>query len=275
MRRYSAFAIAREALRGHRGWQRAWASPPEPKRRYKAIVVGGGGHGLATGLLSRPQPRHHGRGDHREGMDRRRQHRAQHHHHPLELPPGRLRRALREGPLALRDAEPGTQLQRHVQPPRRHDAGPDPARGPRLQAHRHGQRAAGRGDRVRRARAGEGAVPHHPHRGAALPRAGRAMAAQGRHRAPRRGGLGLRAGLLGDGHGHRGELRGHRRADLERPRDGRRDDQGPRGVRQARRLRRGSFGRDRGDGGLPVADRVAWRSRRWSRSRSSPAWTWW
>ena len=48
MRRYSAFAIAREALRGHRGWERAWASPPEPKRRYQAIVVGGGGHGLAT-----------------------------------------------------------------------------------------------------------------------------------------------------------------------------------------------------------------------------------
>jgi sarcosine oxidase subunit beta len=48
MRRYSAFAIAREALRGHRGWERAWASPPAPRRRYQAIVVGGGGHGLAT-----------------------------------------------------------------------------------------------------------------------------------------------------------------------------------------------------------------------------------
>ena len=47
MRRYSAFAIAREALRYHQGWERAWASPA-PKKRYDAIIVGAGGHGLAT-----------------------------------------------------------------------------------------------------------------------------------------------------------------------------------------------------------------------------------
>lgn len=47
MRRYSAFAIAREALRHHQGWPRAWRSPA-PKRRYKVIVIGAGGHGLAT-----------------------------------------------------------------------------------------------------------------------------------------------------------------------------------------------------------------------------------
>lgn len=46
-RRYSVFAIAREALRQHKGWTRAWASL-EPKSRYKVIVVGAGGHGLAT-----------------------------------------------------------------------------------------------------------------------------------------------------------------------------------------------------------------------------------
>ena len=47
MKRYSAFAIAREALRHHTGWQRAWRSP-EPKRRYDVVIVGAGGHGLAT-----------------------------------------------------------------------------------------------------------------------------------------------------------------------------------------------------------------------------------
>ncbi|MCC5974861.1 MAG: FAD-dependent oxidoreductase, partial [Rubellimicrobium sp.] len=47
MRRYSAFAIAREALRHHLGWERAWTSP-EPRDRYEAIIVGAGGHGLAT-----------------------------------------------------------------------------------------------------------------------------------------------------------------------------------------------------------------------------------
>ena len=47
MRRYSAFAIAREGARYHTGWERAWKSPT-PKKRYDAIIVGAGGHGLAT-----------------------------------------------------------------------------------------------------------------------------------------------------------------------------------------------------------------------------------
>ncbi|MGB0959506.1 MAG: sarcosine oxidase subunit beta family protein [Halocynthiibacter sp.] len=47
MRRYSAFAIAREAMRHHTGWDRAWRSP-EPKKHYDVIIVGAGGHGLAT-----------------------------------------------------------------------------------------------------------------------------------------------------------------------------------------------------------------------------------
>ncbi len=47
MRRYSAFAIAREAVRYHSGWERAWASP-QPKKKYDVIIVGAGGHGLAT-----------------------------------------------------------------------------------------------------------------------------------------------------------------------------------------------------------------------------------
>ncbi|TMM54238.1 sarcosine oxidase subunit beta family protein [Sulfitobacter sabulilitoris] len=47
MKRYSAFAIAREALRYHTGWDRAWRAP-EPKPHYDVIIIGGGGHGLAT-----------------------------------------------------------------------------------------------------------------------------------------------------------------------------------------------------------------------------------
>ena len=47
MKRYSAFAIAREALRNHLGWDRAWASPA-PRARYDVVIVGAGGHGLAT-----------------------------------------------------------------------------------------------------------------------------------------------------------------------------------------------------------------------------------
>ena len=47
MQRYSAFAIARRAMEYHQGWERAWNSP-SPRRRYKVVVVGAGGHGLAT-----------------------------------------------------------------------------------------------------------------------------------------------------------------------------------------------------------------------------------
>jgi sarcosine oxidase subunit beta len=47
MRRYSVLAIAREALRHHSGWGRAWGAP-EPRASYQVVVVGAGGHGLAT-----------------------------------------------------------------------------------------------------------------------------------------------------------------------------------------------------------------------------------
>ena len=47
MRKYSVFAIAREAMRGHKGWEEQWSSP-EPKSEYDVIIVGAGGHGLAT-----------------------------------------------------------------------------------------------------------------------------------------------------------------------------------------------------------------------------------
>ena len=47
MQRYSAFAVARRALSYHQGWERAWRSPA-PRDRYEVVIVGAGGHGLAT-----------------------------------------------------------------------------------------------------------------------------------------------------------------------------------------------------------------------------------
>ena len=44
---FSIFALARNALSGQAGWTRQWRSP-EPKPAYDAVIVGGGGHGLAT-----------------------------------------------------------------------------------------------------------------------------------------------------------------------------------------------------------------------------------
>jgi choline dehydrogenase-like flavoprotein len=40
-------SLLREGLNGQRGWQPAWRDAA-PKKSYDAIVIGGGGHGLAT-----------------------------------------------------------------------------------------------------------------------------------------------------------------------------------------------------------------------------------
>ena len=45
--KYSAWALLRGALSGHRHWTPAWTDPT-PRAAYDAIIVGGGGHGLAT-----------------------------------------------------------------------------------------------------------------------------------------------------------------------------------------------------------------------------------
>jgi sarcosine oxidase subunit beta len=47
MRRYSALSVLREGLTGQTGWTPAWRTP-SPKKKYDFVIVGGGGHGLAT-----------------------------------------------------------------------------------------------------------------------------------------------------------------------------------------------------------------------------------
>jgi len=47
MKRNSVFAVAREAMRQHSGWGRTWGNP-EAKKAYDVVIIGAGGHGLAT-----------------------------------------------------------------------------------------------------------------------------------------------------------------------------------------------------------------------------------
>ena len=44
---YSGLRLIVEGLRGHRGWSRAWHQAA-PRSRYRVVIVGGGGQGLAT-----------------------------------------------------------------------------------------------------------------------------------------------------------------------------------------------------------------------------------
>ena len=44
---YSAWQILKNGLRGGKNWKPLWHSK-EPKKSYDIIIIGGGGHGLAT-----------------------------------------------------------------------------------------------------------------------------------------------------------------------------------------------------------------------------------
>lgn len=47
MARYSAFSLLKNAFSHHEGWQPAWRKA-EPRESYDVVIIGGGGHGLAT-----------------------------------------------------------------------------------------------------------------------------------------------------------------------------------------------------------------------------------
>lgn len=45
--KYSIFSLLKQASRSQQDWPMAWRNP-EPKKSYDVIIIGGGGHGLAT-----------------------------------------------------------------------------------------------------------------------------------------------------------------------------------------------------------------------------------
>ena len=82
MQRFSALSLLRHALGGHTGWQPQWRSP-EPKPAYDALIIGGGGHGLATAYIWRSSTGCATSPCWSQRLDRWRQHRAQYDGDPV------------------------------------------------------------------------------------------------------------------------------------------------------------------------------------------------
>ena len=88
--KYSVFSLLREAFRGHTGWTPAWREA-EPKPDYDVVIVGGGGHGLATAYYLAKEHGITNVAVLEKGYIGSGNVGPQHHHHPLELPAARQR----------------------------------------------------------------------------------------------------------------------------------------------------------------------------------------
>ena len=47
MSKYSVLSLIKNAFNDNKNWERAWRDP-EPKKHYDVIIIGAGGHGLAS-----------------------------------------------------------------------------------------------------------------------------------------------------------------------------------------------------------------------------------
>ena len=45
--KYSVFSLVHQAFKGQKDWKPVWRYP-DPKAEYDILIIGGGGHGLAT-----------------------------------------------------------------------------------------------------------------------------------------------------------------------------------------------------------------------------------
>ena len=114
MGHYSALSVIWNGLTGNKSWERAWRDP-EPRVKYDVIIIGGGGHGLATAYYL---AKNHGIrrvAVLEKGLDRRRQLGPEHDDCPVELLPAGQQRVLRAFAETVGEPLPRSELQRDVQ----------------------------------------------------------------------------------------------------------------------------------------------------------------
>jgi sarcosine oxidase subunit beta len=113
--KYSLASLVRNAFSYHENWQAAWRNP-EPKEEYDVIIVGGGGHGLATAYYLAKEHGITNVAVLEKGWIGGGNTGPQHDDRALELPLGRVDASLREVDEALGRVVAGFELQRDVQP---------------------------------------------------------------------------------------------------------------------------------------------------------------
>ncbi len=84
MQKYSVFSLIKNAFSNHEKWDLAWKDPT-PKKEYDVVIIGGGGHGLATAYYLAKEHQITNVAVIEKRMDWRRKYRKKHHNYQIKF----------------------------------------------------------------------------------------------------------------------------------------------------------------------------------------------